>query len=169
MASRAQYMLKIGGRLRGDKAGLKAFAPLKTRLTKIFAPIGAGTGAFGDKPGDGWPKGFILKNYSVCQWDLSLDRPHRPEHPKDKKAYRKYSEEVMVTFRAEVHHNRQGSLFLNRLYMLPDVNWFYHYRKYLWHTQLTEKLNQLNRDFQKDLIERIWFRDWQWYCGNGGC
>jgi hypothetical protein len=168
MASRAQYMLKIGGRLKGD-ASAKTFKDIKERLDDIFAPISAGTGAFTDEPGDGWPKGFILKNYSVCQWALSLDKPHKPEHPEDKKTYKTYSEEVMVTFRAEVHHNREGSLFLNRLYMLPDVNWFYHYRKYLWHEQLMEKLEELNDEFKNILIEKIWFRDWQWYCGNGGC
>jgi len=168
MASRAQYTLKIGGRLKAE-AGEKSFRNLKTKLDGIFAPAGAGTGAFDNEPGDGWPKGFVLKNYSVCQWQLSLDKPYKPEHPEDKKKYAKYSEEVMVTFRAEVHHTRQGSLFLNRLYMLPDVNWFYHYRKYLWHKELMEKLEKLNNDFKDDLIEKIWFRDWQWYCGNGGC
>lgn len=168
MASRAQYTLKVGGRLKGN-LGKTAFDKIEEKLDKIFKSATAGTAAFDNEPGDGWPKGFILKNYSVCQWALSLDKPYEPKHPDDKEKYKNYSAEVMVTFRAEVHHNREGSLFLNRLDMLPDVKWFYHYRNYKWHTELMEKLDELNEEFKDVLTERIWFRDWQWYCGNGGC
>jgi hypothetical protein len=174
MASRAQYTLKIAGRLKEDIAPT-ALNKIKGDLKDIFKSVssGAGTGAFsdelGDELGDEWPKGFVLKNYKVCQWELKLDKPHKPEHPDDKKKYKDFSEEVMVTFRAEVHHTRDGSLFMNRLYMLPEVNWFYHYRKYLWHKQLTEKLAKFNEEYKSHLIEKVWFRDWQWYCGNGGC
>jgi len=170
MSSRAQYVIKIGGRLK-EKLGAAKLDKIKDDLDDIFKEVSSGTGAFSNEPGDGWPKGFILKNYSVCSWDLSLDEPYEPIHPDDKKnnKYKNYSEEVMVTFRAEIHHKREGSLFFNRLDMLPDVSWFYHYRKYLWHKQLTEKLAAFHGKYEDSVIEKVWFRDWQWYCGNGGC
>jgi hypothetical protein len=57
--------------------------------------------------------------------------------------------------------------------MLPQVRWFYNYRRYRWHRELIERLDRINAnlmgEFRQALVERIWFRDWQWYCGNGGC
>lgn len=179
MSSRAQYLLKIGGRLQARKTKDLTDAlvkDLKKDLAVVFKNPGPGTGAFKSKPGAGWPEGFVLAGYKVCQWDVSVDRPFEPSHPDDEKAKEGASktkdpwpEDVMVTFRGEIHRSHEGSLFLNRHSMIPDVQWFYHYRYYLWHSQLKQELGTLNKKYAPDLIERIWFRDWQWYCGNSGC
>jgi hypothetical protein len=158
MASRAQYFLRIGGRLSVKQE--------KKDIEGMFAGIfgtrpkdGSGTGARENEPGDNWPIGFVLKDYSVCQWKLSIDHP--------------WPNETMIDFRAEVHHIRDGTLYSNKQKMIKEVEWFYHYRDYKWHDDLTKRLEavntQLTSKFKKDVIERFWFRDWQWYCGNGGC
>ncbi len=172
MASRGQYLLKIGGRTKPNLES-KVLSGLKAELEKTFMqPKGAGTGAFNNAPGDGWPIGFVLKGYDVCQWKLSplfTDKPYEPKHPDDKKKYTKWSDENSIEFLAEVHHTLDGSLYFNRHVMLDEVKWFYHHREYKWHIQLAELMEELNDKFASVLRDRIWFRDWKWYCGNGGC
>jgi len=176
MASRGQYLLKIGGRLRGNTEP-RVLADLRARAASIFAdPDTRGTAAFDNRPGDGWTRGFILVDFAVCQWTLSIDGPYEPNDPQDirqrdedRRNGRAWPDEIMLTFQAEVHHTRDGSLFLNRRRMIPEVKWFYNYRRYRWHAELSQALNELNHTFQASLIERVWFRDWKWYCGNGGC
>lgn len=156
MASRGQYLLRIGGRLRGDVQE----RAVRRMLGGIFdEPKGPGRGVPGETNVGGWPAGFILRNYIPCQWQLSIDHPRRNE--------------TMIGFRAEIHHTLPGSLFDNRQIMLPQVRWFYNYRRYRWYRELIERLNGINAnltgEFRQALVERVWFRDWQWYCGNGGC
>lgn len=156
MASRGQYMLKIAGRLDG------AFDPREVQetLRGIFDPHDTPEGRYAERGGGaGWPNGFVLIDYIACQWDLKIDNPH--------------PDQTMITFRAEIHHTFPGSLFDNKAEMLRHVNWFYHYRDYRWWQELSARLDReanpalLSRF--KQTRERLWFRDWQWYCGNGGC
>ena len=158
MASRGQYMLKIAGRLDG------AFKEpdVKEALGTIFSEPGKGEGVPDKLQTGGWPLGFVLMGYTACQWDLKVDNPH--------------PDQTMITFRAEIHHTFPNSLYQNKDEMLRHVKWFYHYRDYRWWQELSAKLDQeanpalLSRFKQTPCLrERLWFRDWQWYCGNGGC
>jgi hypothetical protein len=107
-----------------------------------------------DKPGAPWPDGFVLHDYHVCAWDFRIEEA---------------SFETIVSFRGEVHHILEGTLYGNRGSMIPDVRWFYEGPEYRWHEMLRAKLEEWNtRIAEANRIERIWFRDWQWYCGNGG-
>ena len=158
MASRGQYLLRIGGRLNGnftEQAVLKA-------LGGIFDKPGNGAGMPGQKDTGGWPDGFVLVDYIPCQWDVKVDHPH--------------PDQTMISFRAEIHHTFPNSLYQNRVEMLRHVEWFYHYREYRWWKELVKRLDKeanvaLQSQFKQQpcIPERLWFRDWQWYCGNGGC
>ncbi|HEY8251430.1 MAG TPA: hypothetical protein VIG70_12565 [Burkholderiales bacterium] len=157
MASRGQYLLRIGGRLEGN---LKEKDVLSV-LGQVFRTPRGGEGVPGERDTGGWPEGFVLMNYSPCQWDLKVDYPH--------------PDQTMISFRAEIHHTFPNSLYQNRAEMLRHVEWFYHYREYRWWKELTKHLEKdvnpaLRKKFKQDCMpERLWFRDWQWYCGNGGC
>jgi hypothetical protein len=161
MASRGQYLLRIGGRLTGRNVQRNV---VETMVNKVFAKPDAklAEGVPGKKTTGGWPNGFILKGYTICQWTqppLLVDSPNDGD--------------TMINFRAEIHHTLPGSLFGNKEKMLPHVEWFYNSRDYKWHEELRAKLKEVNDELEKKygkaLVERIWFRDWQWYCGNGGC
>jgi hypothetical protein len=183
MASRGQYVLRIAGRMKSGASNQQALKSLESDLKLIFKKPGVGigkTGTFNSR----WPEGFVLENYTVCQWQPSTesepseyyDLPYNPTHPediKDRDAAKgtgdAWPEQAMFNFRAEIHRSRPGSLYLNRQSMLPDVEWFYTYRKYQWHKDITAHLKKLNKDHAAVIIEPIWYRDWQWYCGNGGC
>ena len=36
------------------------------------------------------------------------------------------------------------------------------------HGELSALLRSFNQRQQAKVLDRVWFRDWQWYCGNGG-
>jgi hypothetical protein len=158
MASRAQYLLRIGGRLEGNANKQDVISLLGDIFDAPKSPMGKS----GQTGSGNWPDGFVLQGYSVCQWTEAKDTVDNP-----------WDKETMISFRAEVHHTQLGTLYANRAGMLKEVNWFYHYRDYDWHKDLTKKLKDVNDKLKKKygngLIERVWFRDWQWYCGNGGC
>lgn len=175
MGSRAQYVLRIAGRVKGNAAPAVKTS-LDAEFDKIFGkePVTPGTASFDDQPGPGWPNGVVLKNYLACQWRSSRDKAYAEATPDEKTKYQAkcgapWPDDYMYGFRAEIHHHLDGSLYLNREKMLPDVKWFYHNREYKWHCDLVRLLWKLNEDHKTIILERIWFREWQWYCGNGGC
>ena len=174
MASRGQYLLRISGRTRPNQED-SLLNGLRRDLESIFGKQpGGGTASFANNPGDDWPAGFVLRGYSVCQWHLSplfQDKPYAPKHDDDRKNPRwlKYPDESTIDFIAEVHHTLTGPLYFNRHAMIDEVKWFYHHREYKWHADLVDLLEKLNAKYAKILLERVWFRDWKWYCGNGGC
>ena len=119
MPSRASYLLRVGGRLRGD---LNTNRGIVTEMKTFFAtkPV-QGVANWQDKPGAPWPDRFVLKKYHVCAWDL------KPEEEMS---------QTVVSFRAEVHHIQEGTLYGNKDRMIPDVRWFYEGPEYLWHREL---------------------------------
>jgi hypothetical protein len=152
MPSRASCLLRVGGRLRGD---LKANSGIVSEMEKFFAtkPV-KGLASWEDKPGAPWPDGVVLKEYYVCAWDLKKEEE---------------LSQTVIHFRAEVHQILNGSLYGNKDSMIPDVRWFYEGPEYRWHRELRAKLEEWNQTIaDANRIEQIWFRDWQWYCGNGG-
>lgn len=99
------------------------------------------------KPGQGWPDGFLLQGYETCVWE-----PGEEPAPD--------GQGTLLSFRAEAHRIRSGSLFANRATMVPEVQWFYHSLEYRWHMDLKAWLQQSGY--------AIKFHTWQWYCGDGG-
>lgn len=168
MPSRANYVLLLAGRLKGDQVGSKIMNEIQAAFPKPEPKEYAGAAATdeelkqaeknNDKLGAGWPGGFVLKDYKVCDWRAKPER------------YGQY--ETLFAFRAEIHHTREKSLFDNRETMLRHVSWFYNYRLYTWHGDLVKTLQDLNTMIKKHkedlLIAPIWFSSYQWYCGNGG-
>jgi hypothetical protein len=148
MPSRGSYVLKIAGVLR-DGPGANASAIGEFRQIFPDAPPPAGSG-------DGWPAGFMLKDFRACQWSPSAE----PFAPKQ--------DETLLTFRAEVSIQVPGQLYDNRGPFLDHVRWFYHYRDQKWHSELSALLRSFHQRQQAKVLDRVWFRDWQWYCGNGG-
>lgn len=159
MPSRSSYLLIISGRLKGDpQKNENIIKKVKAKFPEPGRPyVGRPAKAKDKKPyGAGWPQGFVLADYGVCVW-----RPQAEAYGRG---------ETQFTFRAEIHHSRPGTLFANRAQMLPEVRWFYNYRRYKWHYQLVETLREVNEEIVPKglLIEPIWLRTYQWYCGNGG-
>jgi hypothetical protein len=151
MSVRASYVLRIGGRLSGapnaNREAIQAFH-------KVLPP----------KPpkgkGQGWPEGFVLPGYRICQWRSEAERGGQED-------------QTRLSFRAEVTLVVSGAVYDNRAPLLRHVAWFYGHRAKRWHKQLKARLLKLNQDYvtargHETVIEQIWFREWQWYCGNGG-
>jgi len=152
MPSRGSYLLRVGGTLKGD---LTANGAIIEEIRKFFEQRPKqGAASFDAKPGAPWPDGFVLKDYHVCAWDLKVEEENK---------------ETLISFRAEPHHILSGTLYANKDVMVPEVRWFYHSPEYKWHMDLKAKLRAWNQKIgPENLICWIWFRDWQWYCGNGG-
>lgn len=169
MASRSQYVLRIGGTLEvpGKSTTTQVGKRVTSALGNLFSKPDSkeGTAAPGTKGGQ-WPTGFLLNDYCLCQWDFRVDQLYPEDRPR----------EFTLSFRAEVHHVRNGSLFDNKAEMLKEVAWFYHYRDYGWWKDLLGKLEIANAALQEEFEPQkicpfdriIWFQDWQWYCGNSG-
>jgi hypothetical protein len=173
MSSRAQYLLKIGGSLESKLTREEVEKQVTPALAGIFDKPDEknATGVAGNPNSGGWPLGFLLQDYCRCQWDFRVDQPYPQDRP----------QEFTLSFRAEIHHVRDGSLFDNREQMLTEVAWFYNYRKYDWWKDLNKKLVDANVNllmaFKQEKVKKeevgpftriIWFQDWQWYCGNSG-
>jgi hypothetical protein len=162
MPSRTSYLLRISGRVRGSIA-----EDLKKKIDDLFRRPTSflGEPLPGQPPlGAGWPDGFVLKGYNLCEWTPSYE----PYHDMGAKEYEK--EQTLFNFRTEVHSSLPGTLHDNRDTILPHVEWFYSYRFYHWHRELKNGLHEVNELAEKAgvLVEPIWFREYQIYCGNGG-
>jgi hypothetical protein len=83
-------------------------------------------------------------------------------------------QETRITFRVEVNSRLDGTIYDWREALTETAfRKFSHYRDAVWHKDLKARLEELNQDIAKrygaeKLIERIWFREWGFYCGNGG-
>jgi hypothetical protein len=148
MPSRASYVLKVAGALKGAP---RANARLIGDFQRIFPPRPPGRARRG-----GWPGGFVLGGYGVCLWSSTAE------------AYAPERDQTLLTFRSEISVLAPGQLYDNREAFLRHVRWFYHYREQPWHRELSARLRELNERYRDHIICPIWFRDWQWYCGNGG-
>lgn len=177
MPTRTSYLLRLSGRLDGkwvesDPRNKDKRIPIGV-MKEIIEQFGArpeskdaaGEPAAENAPppsldqkghGVGWPEGFVLKGYDVCEWC-----PDAEEYQ---------GEQTLFNLRVEAHRSQPGTLYDNDKDILPKVRWFYTYRDYEWHRDLKRRLYKAN-DLAKAkgvLIEPIWFREYQIYCGNGG-
>lgn len=158
MPARATYELRIEGILGGDP---NSNAELIAAFDKeIGQPPGPARGGLDSKAG--WSDGFVLKDpqgkrdYRACSWD--------PYH----NAYG--NGQTLLGLRAEVCIFLEGGLDArdNQKRLLDDVRWFYEFKTKPWYLDLQARLERFNRQAAGALAEAVRFREWKWYCGNGG-
>lgn len=171
MPSRAMYELKISGLLSGLKtdntAQSQAFLdrfpmnppPVVPAIALAINWI-ASTGP--------WPAGFLLPGYEIARWDSVIE-----EWPRERVGLKQdpgSERTTALTFHAQVTRTVPGPLFENREIMLKEVDWFYNYCLRPWHQDLRIKVKALNDALAGSgrVLSAVDFRDWKWYCGNGG-
>jgi hypothetical protein len=111
--------------------------------------------------GSGWPTGLASADWQVTQWTSEAEVGGYDE------------QETRITFRAEISAILDGTIYDARDPLEGHFRAFAHYRDALWHKELKVQLEELNERIVKHhgpekLIEKIWFRQWEFSCGNGG-
>lgn len=154
MAVRVSYVLEIGGRLDGDLAANNVIIPQVQLVLPTVPPVGP--------PPPDWPRGFVPPGWQVRFWDSRAEIGGSPLRP-----------ETRISFRAEVSVVLDGTIHGNQGQLNQHFQRFSNHRGEQWHQQLIVQLGTLNQQIVTQhgparLIERIWFREWQFYCGNGG-
>ena len=153
MPVRVRCVLGVGGRLTGPP---EDNGPILAKIREVFPK---------DPParaGAGWPAGLASPGWQIGFWDSLAEIGGETD------------QETRITFRVEVNSRLDGTIY-DRREALTDTHFrkFCQYRDAVWHKDLKARLEELNRDIGKrygaeKLIEKIWFREWQFYCGNGG-
>jgi hypothetical protein len=110
---------------------------------------------------EGWPAGLAPAGWQVTQWTSRAEIGGYDER------------ETRVTFRVEVSALLEGTIYDARTALEGHLRSFAWYRDALWHKELKSQLEALNERIVKQhgpekLIEKIWFRHWEFSCGNGG-
>lgn len=156
MPARASYELKIEGILKGslleNKDEIQKFRDLMKKPTEDKGKLGSL---------EGWPNGFWLRDYRLCRWEAD--------------GYRYDDTLTILSLYAEVTVFASGPIYEDKVQMplLEDVEWFYKFKKQNWYKLeklgLEARLAKFNSDIDtKKLIENLRFREWKWYCGDGG-
>jgi hypothetical protein len=166
MPAMAWYELKLTGTLSGPSEGNEK---LIAQFQDLFPPEPPEPPPSEEAWNElfPWPTGFMLPGYKVVKWLSAADDIPNAQ---SSRATGGADTVTLLTFLAELLAIYPGTLFLNREVMLKEVGWFYRYCNIEWYMDLKRKLNALNSSFAKSdkLIARVDFRDWKWYCGNGG-
>jgi hypothetical protein len=152
MPVRVRCSLGIGGRLAAPPA---ENGPILQRLRRILpdkAPR---------QDGSGWPAGLAPASWQITQWTSRAEVGGEDE------------QETRITFRVELSTLQEGTIYDARDALEEQFRAFVCYRDALWHKDLKTQLEELNEEIVKrhgyeKLIEKIWFREWQFTCGNGG-
>ncbi len=153
MPVRVKCTLGIGGRLAGPP---EENAIILAELRDLFPP---------DRPtreGMGWPNGLVCPDWQIGFWECAAE------------VGGKTGMETRIQFRVELESRLDGTIYdCRETLMETHFRRFSHYRDTRWHQHLQTRLEELNRDILKrfgaeKVIERIWFREWQFTCGNGG-
>jgi len=153
MPVRVRCTLGIGGRLAGSP---EENGPILGELQELL-PKDPPT-----KVSGGWPGGLITSDWKISSWDSAAEVGGEGD------------QETRITFRAEFSSRLEGTIYdwRNEL-SYTHFHWFSHYRDNVWHKDLKVRLEELNREIPRrygedKLVEKIWFREWQFWCGNGG-
>ena len=152
MPVRVRCSLGIGGRLAAPPA---ENGPILHRLRRILpdkAPR---------QDGSGWPAGLAPADWQVTQWTSEAEVGGYDQ------------QETRITFRVEISAILDGTIYDARDPLEGHFRSFACYRDALWHKELKVQLEELNERIVKrhgpeKLIEKIWFRHWEFSCGNGG-
>jgi hypothetical protein len=136
---------------------------------------------FGDKPVAGgprelaWPAGFLLSDpsktvkrltgakgmayaleghWSIEKWEMRVEPTASGAHTK-------------LTFHAEAEFEGNMGIHQHKDSQKAAAEWFFEYLNKPWYKSLTAKLEDF-RARHKEEVEPIRFREWEFYCGNGG-
>ena len=153
MSVRVRYTLGVGGRLAGPPEENGSILAQVHQVLPALAPA---------RPGGGWPAGFLRPGWQLGFWDSAAEIGGAN------------NQETRIGFRAEVICRLDGTIY-DAKQELVDTHFyeFCAYRDNVWHKDLKVRLEELNQDIAKQhgaekLIEKIWFRQWEFFCGNGG-
>jgi hypothetical protein len=164
MPAMAWYEIKVtgtlGGSTRQNQKQIYEFQELFPTKAPPAPPANEWSELFG------WPEGFVLPGYKAIRWLSTADDIPAAQS----NAFLGVDKLTLLTFNAELFATYPGTLFTNRVKMLAEVDWFYRYCNLDWYMDLKRKIHALNDSFaaSANLIGRVDFRDWKWYCGNGG-
>jgi hypothetical protein len=153
MPVRVTCALGIGGRLAGPPDQNDAILALLQVLLPKDAPAGVG---------GGWPGGLAAHGWRISSWNSAAEVGGEDE------------QETRLTFRCELSTLLDGTIYDCRAELTYTLfHGFAHYRDAVWHKDLKVRLEGLNHEIvqrygAEKLIEKIWFRHWEFSCGNGG-
>jgi hypothetical protein len=162
MPARASYELKIEGILKGSTherdAEIQRFRNLMTRPTVATGELDST---------EAWPNGFWLRGYDLCRW-VADGYDYGDRNDQNNRL-------TLLSFYAEVTLFASGAIYDDNVQMplLRDVAWFYKFKHQAWYNVarvgLEARLAEYNSSVKKELlIENLRFREWKWYCGDGG-
>ena len=134
-------------------------------------------GSSGGAPPD-WPRGFVLDDPKAIAHTLK-DASHTPypieghweveswepgAEPSGNGAYTK------LTFKAEVEFKGNYGIHQHRESQKAAAAWFFDYLDQPWHKALTSRLEKFAEKHSRKhrIIEPVGFKEWEFYCGNGG-
>ena len=153
MPVRVRCVLGIGGRLAGSPEENR---PILAGVQKVLPKDGPAG------PGAGWPAGLVRPGWGIGSWDSVAETGGETD------------QQTRISFRVELDCRLDGTIYDWRE-ELTDTHFrrFSHYRDAVWHKDLKARLEELNQDIIErygadKLIEKIWFRVWEFHCGNGG-
>jgi hypothetical protein len=177
MSVTTYYTLTVGGTL---GVPFDRSEGIRKEWTALFGdqpkPGAREKGAYGEADAD-WPRGFLLDDpenirhtltrasdtsypieghWKVESWDASAEPVARGAHTK-------------LTFKAEVEFEGNFGIHEHRKSQKAAAAWFFDYLEQPWHKELSKRLSQFAaKHDDKKQIEPIGFKEWEFYCGNGG-
>lgn len=153
MPVRVTCALGIGGRLAGPPEANDGILALLRVLLPKETPAGVG---------GGWPGGLATHGWRITSWNSAAEVGGEDDR------------ETRLTFRCELSTLLDGTIYDCRDELTYTLfHDFTHYRDTVWHKDLKVRLEELNHAIVQRygsgrLIEKIWFREWRFWCGNGG-
>ncbi len=123
-----------------------------------------------------WPAGFlrpnvpapsrVLSRASIPTYDLGgtweVEEWEIGVQPGADGAY------TRLTFVAKVEFEGNGGIDDHKESQKLAAEWFFEHWSKLWHQTLRGRLANFNNNHKGDMIEPVRFREWEFYCGNGG-
>lgn len=123
-----------------------------------------------------WPAGFLRPNvpapsralsgagnqaydlggkWEIYEWEIGVEPVAAGAHTK-------------LTFKAEAEFEGNGGIDDHKESQKRDALWFFEHWSKLWHQTLRLRLANFNDNHKGEMIEPARFREWEFYCGNGG-
>ena len=178
MAVTTYYTLQIGGTvgipfdnrsgIEGEWRGIFGLEPSqKPRLPSVAAA---------DTVDLDWPDGFLRPDvpapsrvlsggssqvydlggeWKIHAWEIGVEPGAAGAHTK-------------LTFEAEAEFEGKGGIDDHKESQKRDALWFFEHWSKLWHQTLRGRLATFNNNHKGEMIEPARFREWEFYCGNGG-
>ena len=123
-----------------------------------------------------WPDGFLRPNvptpsrllstgssqtynlggeWKIYEWKIAVEPGAEGAHTK-------------LTFEAEAKFEGNGGIDEHKDSQKRDALWFFEHASKRWHLTLRDRLANFNNSHKGEMIEPARFREWEFYCGNGG-